>query len=123
MTSITKNIYNNPNISRRFKPADKSKYYIYKFELFSKSAIAFSKVAGGVGDKIFQYLDWKKEMNGRQFETLPESVFYGQWGIRRQRVAEALLKLEAAGLVVLQKEKGKKTRLKLATPRGQLNGK
>ena len=81
MTSITKNIYNNPNTSRRFKPADKSKYYIYKFELFSKSAIAFSKVAGGVGDKIFQYLDWKKEMNGRQFETLPESVFYGQWGI------------------------------------------
>jgi DNA-binding GntR family transcriptional regulator len=78
MTSITKNIYNNPNTSRRFR---------------------------------------------RGFETLPESVFYGQWGIRRQRVAEALLKLEAAGLVVLQKEKGKKTRVKLATPRGQLNGK
>ena len=44
-------------------------------------------------------------------------------GNKKQRVAEALLKLEAEGLVVLQKEKGKKTRVKLATPRGQLNGK
>jgi|TARA_B110000902_G_scaffold37174_1_gene39196 hypothetical protein len=46
-------------------------------------------------------------MNGVEQTTLPNEFFFIRYGIPRQRKADALLKLKAAGLVVVHKELGK----------------
>ena len=122
MDSFTKHIINTPNVSRpRFKKSSKPESrYIYQYPLFDASVLFF-KCAGGVGERIFAYLFWKESMNGRKFETLPNKLFHLEWGIPRQRIYDALNKLEHEKLIVLNKEPGLKTRVRLNTPQGRSN--
>ena len=123
MNSFTKYTLTNTKSSRYVKKVQDNDYFIYQYKLFSKTSVAFFKIAGGVGEKIYQYLTWKETFDGRIFQTLPLTVFRGKWGIRKQRINEALELLEAEGLVALIKKLGCKTRVKLLKPRAQLNGK
>ena len=97
--------------SKRNKKADPKKWYIYKTKIMV--AALFYKTAGGVGRIILDYLLWKRSMNGVEQTSLPNEFFLGNYGITRQRKADALTKLKAAGLVVVLKEPGKAARVKL----------
>ena len=97
--------------SKRDKKSDPETWYIYKTKVML--AALFYKTAGGVGRVILDYLLWKRSMNGVQQTTLPNEFFLGKYGILRQRKADAIAKLQAAGLVVAIKEPGKSTVVKL----------
>ena len=99
--------------SKRDKKSDPETWYIYKTKVML--AALFYKTAGGVGRVILDYLLWKRSMNGVQQTTLPNEFFLGKYGILRQRKADAIAKLQAAGLVVAIKEPGKSTVVKLNT--------
>ena len=119
MNSFTKDIINKSNISKsRFikkksngKSLGKKDYYIYRFQLFGVAAM-FYKIAGGVGAKIYEYLKFKDQF-GKDYWVLPNNLFYTQWGIRRQRINDALKKLEKENLVHIIKEKGFNHKVKL----------
>jgi hypothetical protein len=97
--------------SKRNKKSNPNSWYIYKTKLML--AALFFKTAGGVGRIILDYLLWKRSMNGVEQTTLPNEFFFIRYGIPRQRKADALLKLKAAGLVVVHKEPGKAALVKL----------
>ncbi len=80
-----------------------------------KAAASFIKVGGKAGPAIYNYLKFKKGMNGDHFYTLPNNHFLVKYGLARQRTAESLILLEAAGFVQLRKEVGKSTRVRLLT--------
>jgi len=80
-----------------------------------KAAASFTKVGGKAGGPIYNYLKYKKGMNGDHFYVLPNNHFLVKYGLVRQRIAESLILLEAAGFVQLQKERGKSTRVRLVT--------
>tara|TARA_Y100000310_G_scaffold323130_1_gene383094 strand:+ start:377 stop:724 length:348 start_codon:yes stop_codon:yes gene_type:complete len=106
MYSFTKDIVNTH--SSKWQPKlKKSEHYIYKLPI--KESARFYKVAGGVGSKIYEYLKWKKEMNGNKFISLPNDYFYKTWEIRRQRICEAVGKLKAAKLIKFKKSTGRST--------------
>jgi|TARA_Y100000294_G_scaffold28957_1_gene24378 hypothetical protein len=110
MDSFTKDIIKTHN--GRWRPKlKKSEYYIYRLPI--EDSAKFYRAAGGVGSKIYEYLKWKKEMNGNKLITLPNDYFDKTWGIARQRICEALDKLKSAGLVELEKSIGKSTLVKL----------
>ena len=97
--------------SKRNKKSDPNKWYIYKTKIMV--AALFYKTAGGVGRVILDYLLWQRSMNGVELTTLPNEFFLVKYGITRQRKADALIKLKAAGLVVVVKEPGKAAVVKL----------
>jgi hypothetical protein len=97
--------------SKRDKKSDPESWYIFKTKVML--AALFYKTAGGVGRIILDYLLWKMSMNGVQQTTLPNEFFLGKYGITRQRKADALTKLKAAGLVAVFKEPGKAAVVKL----------
>jgi hypothetical protein len=97
--------------SKRDKKSNPESWYIFKTKVML--AALFYKTAGGVGRIILDYLLWKRSMNGAQQTTLPNEFFLFKYGISRQRKADALTKLKAAGLVVVIKEPGKAAVVKL----------
>ena len=97
--------------SKRDKKSNPESWYIFKTKVII--AALFYKTAGGVGRIILDYLLWKRSMNGAQPTTLPNEFFLAKYGITRQRKADALIKLKAAGLVVVIKEPGKAAVVKL----------
>ena len=102
----------NKTHSSKWRPKlKKSEHYIYRLPI--KKSAEFYKVARGVGSKIYEYLKWKKEMNGNKFISLPNDYFYTIWEIRRQRICEAVDKLRAAKLIKFKKSSGKSTLVKL----------
>mgnify|MGYP001219151930 CR=1 FL=1 len=110
MYSFTKDIIKTHK--GRWRPKlKKSEYYIYQLHI--EEAAKFYRAARGVGSKIYEYLKWKKEMNGNKFISLPNGYFYKTWGIRRQRICEAVDKLKTAKLIKFKKETGKTTLVKL----------
>ena len=110
MNSFTKDTINTHSRKRQPK-LKKSDYYIYKLHIVESAK--YFKAAGGVGGKIYEYLKWKKEMNGNKLISLPNNYFDSTWGIKRQRTCEAIDKLGAAGLIKIEKKKGRKTLVKL----------
>ena len=110
MYSFTKDIVNTHTSHWRPK-IKKSEYYIYKLHI--EESAKFYRIAGGVGGKIYEYLKWKKEMNGNKFISLPNDYFYGTWGISRQRICEAVDRLGSAKLIQVKKIIGKSTLVKL----------
>ena len=111
MYSFTKDIINTHTSSRYTPKLKRSERYIYKLQI-SESA-KFYKAAGGVGSKIYEYLKWKKEMNGNKLISLPNDYFDQTWGISRQRICEAADKLEEAKLIEFKKHIGKSTLVRL----------
>ena len=108
------NINNTHNT--KWKPKlKKSEQYIYRLPI--KTSARFYKVARGVGSKIYEYLKWKKEMNGNKFISLPNDYFYKTWEIRRQRICDAVDKLKAAKLIKVRKKTGKSTLVILNEPK------
>ena len=102
----------NKTHSSKWRPKlKKSEHYIYRLPI--KKSAEFYKVARGVGSKIYEYLKWKKEMNGNKFISLPNDYFDSTWGIKRQRICDAVDKLEAAGLIKFEKRTGLTTLVKL----------
>lgn len=87
------------------KKADPDKWFIYKIKVLQ--AAEFWKAAGGVGRMVLDYLDWKKSMNGNHFIPIPNDHFLLRYNICRQRKADALNRLEDAGLIKCKKKKGK----------------
>ena len=110
MYSFTKDIIKT-HTSRWHPKLKKSEHYIYRLQIVE--AAKFYKAAGGVGSKIYEYLKWKKEMNGNKLITLPNDYFDKTWGISRQRICEAVDKLEAAKLIKFKKSIGKSTLVRL----------
>ena len=110
MDSFTKDTIN-INPSKWAPKHKKSERYIYKLQIGESAK--FYKAAGGVGSKIYEYLKWKKEMNGNKSITLPNDYFDQTWGISRQRICEAVDKLVAAKLIEADKNIGKSTLVKL----------
>ena len=102
----------NTHIGRRSKKADKEKWYIYKTEYLL--AAAFYKSAGGVGRIILDYILWKRSMNGNEWISLPNTHFKLEFGIERQRKSEAICKLERDNLIIVERQKGKSTLIKLS---------
>ena len=98
-------------IGKRNKKADKKNWYIYKLKYMESAA--FYKVAGGVGGKVLEFLYWKQSMNGNHFIPISNEHMEKEFGIRRQRIAEALKKLTAAGLVETEYAKGSSTKVRL----------
>ena len=111
MYSFTKDIINTHTTTRWAPKRDKSKYYIYKVPIVESAK--FYRVARGVGSKIYEYLKWKKEMNGNGLIPLPNKFFEDTWGISRQRICEAVDKLEAVKLIKFKKQIGKSTLVRL----------
>ena len=111
MYSFTKDIINTHTSSRYTPKLKRSERYIYKVPLVESAK--FYKAAGGVGSKIYEYLKWKKEMNGNQLISLPNKFFEDTWGISRQRICEAVDKLEAVKLIKFKKQIGKSTLVRL----------
>jgi len=103
---------NNIPISKKSRPAKKEKWYIFKTEYLL--AAAFYKSAGGVGRIILDYILWKRSMNGSEWITLPNTHFKLEFGIERQRKSEALCKLERDNLIIVERQKGKATLIKLS---------
>jgi predicted transcriptional regulator len=64
---------------------------------------------------IYNYLKFKKGMNGDQFYVIPNEHVFVKYKINRQRISEAILLLEAEGLIKTIKTKGKSTRVRLLT--------
>ena len=110
MYSFTKDTIN-INPSKWAPKRKKSERYIYRLQIGESAK--FYKAAGGVGSKIYEYLKWKKEMNGSKFIPLPNGYFDKTWGIKRQRICEAVDKLKAAKLIIVKKHIGKSTRVRL----------
>jgi len=110
MYSFTKDIVNTHTSHWRPK-LKKSEYYIYKLHI--EESAKFYRAARGVGGKIYEYLKWKKEMNGSKFIPLPNDYFDKTWGIKRQRICEAVDKLKAAKLIIVKKHIGKSTLVRL----------
>ena len=110
MNKIKINI-NNPNRSKKNKPADQKKWYIHRVEYLL--AAAFYKCAGGVGHCILNYLLWKRSMNGIDWISLPNNHFRSLFNIERQRKSEAIYKLEKEGLILCERQRGKPTLVKL----------
>ena len=110
MDSFTKDTIN-INPSRWTPKRKKSERYIYRLQIGESAK--FYKAAGGVGSKIYEYLKWKKEMNGNKLIALPNYYFDQTWGISRQRICEAVDKLEAAKLIKFKKQIGKSTLVRL----------
>ena len=52
-------------------------------------------------------------MTGNQLITLPNKFFEDTWGIKRQRICEAVDKLEEAKLIEFKKHIGKSTLVRL----------
>ena len=102
----------NTHMGRRSKKADKEKWYIYKTEYLL--AAAFYKSAGGVGRIILDYILWKRSMNGNEWISLPNTHFKLEFGIERQRKSEAICKLERDNLIIVERQKGKSTLIKLS---------
>ena len=111
MYSFTKDIINTHTSGRYTSKLKKSEHYIYRLQIVE--AAKFYKAAGGVGSKIYEYLKWKKEMNGNKLISLPNYYFDKTWGISRQRICEAVDKLEAAKLIKFKKSIGKSTLVRL----------
>ena len=100
------------NTHSRWQPKkSKAEHYIYKLNI--KRSAEFYRAAGGVGSKVYEYLKWKKEMNGNKFISLPNDYFFTTWEIRRQRICEAVDKLRAVKLIKFKKSLGKPTLVKL----------
>lgn len=89
--------------------------YTFVMNYNYKAAASFTKIGGKAGTPIYNYLKLKKGMNGDNFYVLPNNHFLVRYGLVRQRIAESLVLLEAEGLVQLQKERGKSTRVRLVT--------
>ena len=115
MYSFTKDIINTHTSGRYTPKLKKSEHYIYRLQIVE--AAKFYKAAGGVGSKIYEYLKWKKEMNGNKFISLPNDYFYKTWEIRRQRICDAVDKLKAAKLIKVRKKTGKSTLVILNEPK------
>ena len=112
MYSFTRDtIMNNTPPTRWRRKLKKSEYYIYKLHI--QKAAKYYIAAGGVGSKIYEYLKWKKEMNGNNLISLPNDYFYKTWRIRRQRICEAVDKLGVAKLIKVKKNIGKTTLVQL----------
>ena len=100
------------NTHSRWQPKkSRAEHYIYKLNI--KRSAEFYRAAGGVGSKVYEYLKWKKEMNGNKLISLPNYYFDKTWGISRQRICEAVDKLEAAKLIKFKKSIGKSTLVRL----------
>ena len=122
MSSFTKDIFNKPNIAKpRFKKKrsmngvaqiKEEDYYIYQYQIYGMAAL-FYRIAGGVGGKIYEYLKFKENLNGRELIVLPNELFLKHWKIRRQRINDALQKLEAENLIVVERRSGFCNRVKL----------
>ena len=110
MYSFTKDTIN-INPSKWAPKRKRSERYIYRLQIGESAK--FYKAAGGVGSKIYEYLKWKKEMNGNKLIALPNYYFDQTWGISRQRICEAVDKLKAAKLIKFKKCVGKSTLVKL----------
>jgi len=110
MDSFTKHI-TNTHTSRWRPKLKRSEHYIYRLQIVESAK--FYKAAGGVGSKIYEYLKWKKEMNGNKLIPLPNNYFYKTWEISRQRICEAVDKLGAAKLIKFKKRTGKSTLVRL----------
>jgi len=67
-----------------------------------------------VGRIILDYILWKRSMNGSEWITLPNTHFKLEFGIERQRKSEALHKLERDNLIIVERQKGKATLIKLS---------
>ena len=102
---------NNISISKKNRPAQKEKWYIFKTEYLL--AAAFFKSAGGVGRIILDYILWKRSMNGNEWISLPNTHFKVHFGIDRQRKSEALFKLQKDNLIDVERKNGKATLVKL----------
>ena len=111
MYSFTKDIINTHTSSRYTPKLKRAERYIYKVPLVESAK--FYKAAGGVGSKIYEYLKWKKEMNGNNLISQPNDYFYKTWRIRRQRICEAVDKLGVAKLIKVKKKIGKTTLVQL----------
>ena len=111
MYSFTKDIVNTHTTSRWTPKVGKSQRYIYRLPIMESAK--FYRAAGGVGSKIYEYLKWKKEMNGNKLISLPNKFFDDTWGISRQRICEAVDKLGAVKLIQFKKVIGKSTLVKL----------
>jgi len=79
-----------------------------------KASACFTLVGGKAGGPIYNYLKFKKGMNGDHFYKIPNNHMLVKYGLRRQRVSEALILLEAEGLIQCKREVGKSTRVRLA---------
>ena len=110
MYSFTKDIVNT-HTGRWSPKRRKTERYVYKLPIVESAK--FYRAAGGVGSKIYEYLKWKKGMNGNQFIVLPNGYFDKTWGISRQRICEAVDKLEAVKLIQFKKYIGKSTLVRL----------
>ena len=71
------------------------------------------KAAGEVGMSIYNYLKFKKSFDGDKYYSLLKEQFDLKWGISRQRKAEAIDKLEKAGLITTVRKKGCSTKVRL----------
>ena len=78
-----------------------------------KASACFQKIGGKAGGSIYNYLKYKKGMNGDHFYKIPNNHMFVKYGLIRQRVSEALMLLEAGGLVQCRREIGKSTRVRL----------
>ena len=92
----------------KLKPED---WFIQNYRY--KSAILCSKVAGKNGMLIYNYLKFKKNFDGDKFFTLPKQNFDLENGVDRQRKAEAVDKLERAGVIQTIRKKGCSTKVRL----------
>lgn len=102
--------------SKKDQKSDPGKWYVYKTKILL--AALFYKTAGGVGREVLEYLLFMRSVNGKKFisheaVTIPNEWMWKYFKITKQRKADALMKLSAAGLVVLTKEVGKSTLVKL----------
>ena len=80
-----------------------------------KAGYLFLRTAGKAGGAIYNYLKFKKGMNGDQFYVIPNGHLLVKYEVNRQRISEALTLLEAGGLVETIKRVGKSTRVRLKT--------
>ena len=102
--------------NKRDKKSDPSKWYVHKTKILL--AAMFYKTAGGVGREILEYLLFMRSVQGKKFishapVTIPNEWMWKYFAITKQRKADALMKLEAAGLIICTKEVGKSTLVKL----------
>ena len=89
--------------------------YSFIMDYDYKAGALFLYTAGKAGAVIYNYLKFKKGMNGDQFYVIPNEHVFVKYKINRQRISEAILLLEAEGLIKTIKTKGKSTRVRLLT--------
>jgi hypothetical protein len=90
----------------------KSKFHFVKYYDYLAAAL-FSATAGKAGGAIYNYLKFKKGMEGDLFFKLPNEHFLVKYRINRQRKSEAITLLEAAECIETIKTTGKTTKARL----------